>query len=137
MLIVVSWFPTNIYAFSPICECTCACMLSSHGPVLVFLFQRIFHKHFMRNEAVLHSHGSIVSTSFIYLNYSQGYTTQLVVSYHIWIGILLGEKFGLYFIVNTYLDEISCFWHYIAKTSHGPMLFWYIHKYLFSAHLAC
>ena len=40
---------------------------------------------------------------------ARGYLAQLVVFYHIWIGILLGEKFGLYFIVNTYLDESVAF----------------------------
>ena len=35
------------------------------APVLAFSFQRIFHKHITWNEAILHSHGSIVSLLFI------------------------------------------------------------------------
>ena len=40
---------------------------------------------------------------------TRGNLAQLVVSSHIWIGIILGEKFDLYFIVNTYLDESVAF----------------------------
>ena len=69
----------------------------------------------MRNEAVLHSHGSIVSLLFImkviYMNYSQ----RLYSTISCFLSHLNRYSFGgefLYLIVNTYLDEISCFWHF-------------------------
>ena len=83
--------------------------IQSLAPVLVFSFQRIFHTHITWNEAILHSHGSIVSLLFIMkIIYLLELQPEVI-----WLNCFmlshlnrcsLGEKFGLYFIVNTYLD---------------------------------
>ena len=94
---------------------TCACIL-----VLKYLPQTVYVEWGCTTFSWFHCFTSFHNEDYL-LTWitARGYLAQLVVSYHIWICILLGEKFGLYFIVNTYLDEINCFWHftlYILQT---------------------